>query len=106
MRPGDFLDDEPLMLLGYTGTELTAALVVSSVFWLPVSVFVLILTQNPFIALVFFLLMFIASIWFTSLWWRRLKQSRPPRFHLHYLAFKFHSSGIFKQCQHRGSFNL
>ena len=106
LRPGDFLDEEPLMLFGFTGTELSAALVVLAGVWLPVALVLGLLIQDVFIALIFFIVTYMPSVWLAAILYRHLKRGRPSRYHLHFLAHKFHKSGFFKQVQHNGSFNL
>ena len=104
MRPADFLDDEPLMLYGCTGSELTVVIFLSIILWAAIASLVSFIFWNIFYGLLLFMTLTPTTVWALALASKRLKQDRPRRWHLQYLAHQFHSSGYFKHCQHRGLF--
>lgn len=104
MRPGDFLDDEPLMLNGCTGSELTVVIFLVTVLWIVVATFVSFIFWNILYGLLLFMILTPLTVWLVSIVYKHLKQDRPKRWHLQYLAYTFHCTGYFKQCQHSGFF--
>ncbi|MBC6414484.1 MAG: DUF3487 family protein [Chromatiales bacterium] len=104
MKPADFLDDEPLMLKGCTGSELTFVIIASAIFWLFLSVVVSLTLWNIFVGLILFMITVPITVWLITVWYSHLKNSRPRRWHLQYLAHRLHWTGYFHQCQHIGSF--
>ena len=104
MKPADFLDDEPLMLKGCTGSELTFAIVAAAVVWLLLAVLASVMFWNIFAGLILFMIMTPLTVWLITVWYSRLKRSRPRRWHLQYLAHRLYWTGYFYQCRHIGNF--
>lgn len=104
MRPADFLDDEPLMLKGCTGSELSFVIVTVGILWLLLSGLISFIFWNIFVGLILFMIMMPTTVWAVAVWYSRLKRSRPRRWHLQYLANRFYDSGYFHQCRHVGNF--
>ena len=89
MKPADFLDDEPLMLKGCTGSELSFVIVVAVSVWLLLSTLVSLIFWNIFAGLIVFMIMTPFTVWLVAVWYSHLKRSRPRRWHLQYLADRF-----------------
>ncbi len=104
MKPADFLDDEPLMLKGCTGSELSFVIVVAVIVWLLLSALLSFVFWNIFIGLIVFMVMTPFTVWLVAVCYSRLKRSRPRHWHLQYLADRFYWTGYFHQCRHIGNF--
>ena len=104
MKPADFLDDEPLMLKGCTGSELSFVIITSVTVWLLVAGLVSFMLWNIFVGIILFIVTVPLTVWLVAIWYSYLKRSRPRRWHLQYLVHRFYWTGYFHQCQHVGNF--
>ena len=104
MKPADFLDDEPLMLKGCTGSELTFVIIATVAVWLLLSGLVSFMLWNIFAGLILFMIMTPTTVWAIAVWYSHLKRNHPRHWHLQYLAHHFYWTGYFHQCQHIGNF--
>jgi len=104
MKPADFLDDEPLMLKGCTGSELSFVIVAASGGWFLLSLFASVILWNIFVGLILFMVMTPTTVWLVAIGYSYMKRSRPRRWHIQYLAHRLHWTGYFHHCRHIGNF--
>ena len=78
----DRLNEEPVVFLSMTHSELKVAIVACLVFWTPVCLFVAVLAHKTVLGLAGIMAMSYVSMWFFGKKLRVMKRGRPKQYHV------------------------
>ncbi len=90
----DRLNQEPVIFRGSTNSELGMILLVATVFWLPTGLLLAGLFGAPVMGLGIATLGVLATIYFGSTWFQRIKRGRPDFYYQHVLILKLNKLGL------------
>lgn len=79
----DRVDSEPPILRGCSSSELVALLAVAVALWIPLSIVLALALGKLPLALGFLAIGVIASVWFGSGAFQRIKRNRPDHYYVH-----------------------
>lgn len=99
----DRLNEEPIIFIGMTDSELKMAGMVSVGFWIPVCVVVATLLGAGILGLAAGTLLAFASMWFIGKKLRVIKRGRPKQFHVMTIAAWLEDHGLKSQTMIRQS---
>ena len=90
----DRLNQEPVIFRGSTNSELGMILLVATVFWLPTGLLLAGLFGAPVMGLGIATLGVLATIYFGSTGFQRIKRGRPDFYYQHVLIIKLNKLGL------------
>ncbi|MBE0435971.1 MAG: TIGR03750 family conjugal transfer protein [Methylomicrobium sp.] len=90
----DRLNQEPVIFRGSTNSELGMILLCATVFWLPAGLLLAGLFGAAVMGLGIATLGVLATIYFGSTWFQRIKRGRPDFYYQHVLIIKLNKLGL------------